>query len=286
MKIEKPGLDGVHLVAMKDGQPVPDQSQTVVALIKPLVAAVLRISEIEAGSAASSTPKTTEERIRRISDLEIECATLRHGLRLADRRYEDAMAAQAVPQDTAETELDDSDLGTSSAITREWRRPAVTGPDDGELRRAVKEMTRMLNDREWAEHLSGEPDASALEAAITELVGEATEGAISPPSGGMPLRQEPKYGIREGRLFNRASGHPIPDHEPVFIFRGKDKKAVPALHFYAGICDNPEHVAAVQARIVDFQSFSKRQTSEMKQPDTDLSVLDEFGKLDKLDNDQ
>lgn len=43
-----------------------------------------------------------------------------------------------------------------------------------ELRRAVKAMTALLAGREWAEHVSADPDAKALEQQITALVGLKT----------------------------------------------------------------------------------------------------------------
>lgn len=46
---------------------------------------------------------------------------------------------------------------------------------DNELRRAVRAMVSMLNDREWGEHVSRDADASDLEAAITTLIGEVSE---------------------------------------------------------------------------------------------------------------
>lgn len=145
------------------------------------------------------------------------------------------------------------------------------------MRRAVKKMTTMLADCEWAEHISREPDASALESALTTLIGElggAYEETV------MPLRQEPKYGIRGRRLCNRISGDKIPDDEPVFVFRAKDRKAVAALHVYAGVCDDPEHIAAVKQRIRDFTAFAVEHPMKMKQPDTDLSVLDTVGRIE------
>jgi hypothetical protein len=48
-------------------------------------------------------------------------------------------------------------------------------PAQGELRRAVRDMVTMLNDREWGEHVSRDPDASDLESAITTLIGEVSE---------------------------------------------------------------------------------------------------------------
>ena len=48
------------------------------------------------------------------------------------------------------------------------KRPACT---DDRLRLAVREMAAALEAREWAEHVSRDPDAAALELQITELVG-------------------------------------------------------------------------------------------------------------------
>lgn len=125
----------------------------------------------------------------------------------------------------------------------------------------------MLGDREWAGHISRDPDASALESALTPLIGELAAARDESGYASMPAK-EPKYGIWGGRLYNRTSGDKIPDNEPVFIFRAKDRKAVAALHFYAGICDNAEHVNGVQSRIAEFQEFARRQPRMMKHPDS------------------
>lgn len=102
MKSQKGSLEGVTFVAMKNGEPVANQAEAVTAMFRPAIAAVLRHSDADADSPAPTVLKTAEDRNRRIADLEIECATLRHGLRMADCRYEDAMAAQVaavLPQD-------------------------------------------------------------------------------------------------------------------------------------------------------------------------------------------
>lgn len=39
-----------------------------------------------------------------------------------------------------------------------------------ELQRAIRDMTAMLQGREWAEHVSSDPDIQALECEITKLV--------------------------------------------------------------------------------------------------------------------
>lgn len=52
-------------------------------------------------------------------------------------------------------------------------QPVVS--DSDELRRAVRQITQALNDREWAEHVSTDPDALELESAITDMHNELTE---------------------------------------------------------------------------------------------------------------
>lgn len=52
----------------------------------------------------------------------------------------------------------------------------TTGPADGAatLRSAIRAMASMLQAREWAEHVSTDPDVTDLEVQITELVGTVT----------------------------------------------------------------------------------------------------------------
>ncbi|EQD46727.1 hypothetical protein B2A_08773, partial [mine drainage metagenome] len=73
----------------------------------------------------------------------------------------------------------------------------------------------------------------------------------------MILSQEPKYGIRDGRIVNRHSGTPIPDDEPVFIFRAKDRLAVRTLTAYFSAIEDPEHARAVASRLEDFKRFAR-----------------------------
>jgi hypothetical protein len=85
---------------------------------------------------------------------------------------------------------------------------------------------------------------------------------------GMPVTQEPKYGIRENRLFNRASGEFIPLDEPVFIFRARDKLASQALTDYRSHCADEQHRAAIAMRFIDFERFANDHPDRMKYPDT------------------
>ncbi|MBX3610362.1 MAG: hypothetical protein KF871_10755 [Hydrogenophaga sp.] len=66
----------------------------------------------------------------------------------------------------------------------------------------------------------------------------------------------------------RATGKPIPDDEPVFVLRAQDVHAVNALLGYSVLLDNPEHRAAVEQRIKDFEAFRDANPDRMKFPDT------------------
>ena len=80
--------------------------------------------------------------------------------------------------------------------------------------------------------------------------------------------QEPKYDAVDGRIVNRASGEPIPDDEPIFVFRARDVKALHALRAYFGHCTDTHHMAAVTQRIEDFKAFAQTHPERMKEPDT------------------
>ena len=82
--------------------------------------------------------------------------------------------------------------------------------------------------------------------------------------------QERKYCILDGKIVNRATKVAIPDNEPIFIFRGKDAKALTALIAYKEACTDPVHQAVIQGRIEEFQAFTA--TGE---PNSDVSCLPE-----------
>lgn len=92
----------------------------------------------------------------------------------------------------------------------------------------------------------------------------------------MKVEQESKFDAIEGHLVNRATGEAIPDDEPVFILRAKDRQAVYALMAYRSRClGNADHYRAVDARVGQFLKFKDEHPGRMKQPDTDPSC--EFG---------
>ena len=87
--------------------------------------------------------------------------------------------------------------------------------------------------------------------------------------------QDPKYDIEidasgpeTARLVNAATGKPIPDDEPIMIWRAQDKKAVGHIWNYADTCDNPTHCRIVEERAADFEAFAAEHPERMKEPDT------------------
>lgn len=78
---------------------------------------------------------------------------------------------------------------------------------------------------------------------------------------------ERKYKIENGRLVRRADGVPVPDDEPLFIFRAQDINALPILLAYNIICKSLDHKANVVKSINDFNDFRKNHPERMKEPD-------------------
>lgn len=82
----------------------------------------------------------------------------------------------------------------------------------------------------------------------------------------MTKTNDPKYVVIDGKICNSCSKDPIPEDEPIFILRGKDRKALRALRNYCSTCDLDEHQVAVQERITEFKDF--RDKYGCTEPDT------------------
>ena len=89
----------------------------------------------------------------------------------------------------------------------------------------------------------------------------------------MDITQEPKYDCIGGKLVNRATGVAIPDDEPVFVLRAKDRCARAAIEHYLKQVTDQLHRAVVQSRLTDFQRFASHNPSLMKQPDSEAVNL-------------
>ena len=77
---------------------------------------------------------------------------------------------------------------------------------------------------------------------------------------------ERKYKIEDNKIVKRSNGHPIPDDEPLFIFRAKDRKALPILVAYNQILDNLTQKESVTKSINDFRAFMEKHTERMSEP--------------------
>lgn len=91
---------------------------------------------------------------------------------------------------------------------------------------------------------------------------------------GLPVTQERKYNTTpDGRLVNRSTGVRIPDDEPVFILRAKDRNAIATLWDYLRHCRNADHCAVIKSRIQDFHAFAKANPERMKEPTSNVNEL-------------
>lgn len=77
---------------------------------------------------------------------------------------------------------------------------------------------------------------------------------------------ERKYKIKEGNLVKRSNEIPIPEDEPVFIFRAKDIKALAALVAYSMVVDNLEQKESIQKSVEDFRRFQAENPDKMGEP--------------------
>jgi hypothetical protein len=106
------------------------------------------------------------------------------------------------------------------------------------------------------------------EMATAYLVDPASLTVVASQPDGMPATQEPKYGIRDNQLFNRASNEHIPLDEPVFILRARDMRAGQAMSYYMALFEPGDHRVAVESRLRDFAMFASAHPDRMKWPDT------------------
>jgi hypothetical protein len=79
-----------------------------------------------------------------------------------------------------------------------------------------------------------------------------------------------KFQIKGGQIVKMSNGEPIPIDEPVFLFRARDRLAVPMLRIYeqVSVVDgcNDYHFDALNQSIQRFEKFAKDNPNRMKQP--------------------
>ena len=77
---------------------------------------------------------------------------------------------------------------------------------------------------------------------------------------------ERKYKIENGKLVKKSTGVPIPEDEPLFVLRAKDKNALPTLMGYLALCNDLRHREEVFKSIQDFKDFATDNPETMKEP--------------------
>lgn len=77
---------------------------------------------------------------------------------------------------------------------------------------------------------------------------------------------ERKYKIQDGQLVKRIGEKPVPDNEPLFILRAKDRKALATLVAYNMILDNLDQKAEITKSINDFRRFQEEYPEKMAEP--------------------
>jgi len=85
----------------------------------------------------------------------------------------------------------------------------------------------------------------------------------------MKIEQEPKYEARGYQIVNRKSGKVIPDDEPIFLLRARDKHAASLIWNYLNKCKSGRHRIAIAKRYIQFDQFSMEHPMRMKEPDTE-----------------
>jgi hypothetical protein len=80
------------------------------------------------------------------------------------------------------------------------------------------------------------------------------------------MAEDRKFKFEGGRFVNRVSGEPIPDDEPVIIFRARDRKSIAVLNFYLSICDDEHHRQAIRDRIAEFTLYQRDNPKRVKEP--------------------
>jgi hypothetical protein len=78
--------------------------------------------------------------------------------------------------------------------------------------------------------------------------------------------RERKYKIENNRLVKRSTGVPVSEDEPLFIFRAKDRKALPALLAYVQILDDFKMREEAMKDVQDFREFQENHPELMAEP--------------------
>lgn len=79
-----------------------------------------------------------------------------------------------------------------------------------------------------------------------------------------------KHHIENDQIIKTGNGQPIPQDEPLCLFRARDYLAVPLLECYKKLCEadgcNDFQLGQVEELIERFRAFARNNPQTMKQP--------------------
>lgn len=79
-----------------------------------------------------------------------------------------------------------------------------------------------------------------------------------------------KYHVENDQIVKTSTGEVVPDDEPVFLIRGKDRLALPALFEYMRLCErdgcNAYQLSGCAEMIAQFANWRAANADQMKQP--------------------
>ncbi len=85
------------------------------------------------------------------------------------------------------------------------------------------------------------------------------------------MRQiDPKFHIEGDQIIKTSNGDPIPEDEPLMLFRARDKYALAAIAYYGELCRkggcNDFQMAGVENRIRAFIKWAEQNPAKLKEP--------------------
>jgi hypothetical protein len=82
--------------------------------------------------------------------------------------------------------------------------------------------------------------------------------------------QDGKFKIEGSQIIKISNGEPIPEDEPIFILRARDRLALALLEHYRSLSEmdgcNEYHMKALDRSIFRFERFREDHPERMKQP--------------------
>jgi len=85
-----------------------------------------------------------------------------------------------------------------------------------------------------------------------------------------------KYEARDGQIVKKLTGEPIPEDEPIFILRARDRLAATTITHYLTLAVQdrctPYHLGGIVEALKAFVAFGVRNPDQMKQPGITLGL--------------